>query len=163
MGNCTHGGTGNLCGSCDENSYNLGPICAKCSDSMLPSVLLALAVAAAALKLFWRFSKTSGVVAAEMNCVLSCGSKKGGFEVAVELKQTMKERFGWASDSIYMDCDAMDDKPGTKRVPVTDAQGNEVIDPETGKVVMKSLNDDWHVFFREGVADAPAMLFSLTE
>ena len=43
----------------------------------------------------------------------------------IDLKKDMKERFGWASDSIYMDCDAMDDKPGTKKVPVTDEQGNE--------------------------------------
>ena len=46
---------------------------------------------------------------------------------------------------------------------MTDEPGNEVIDPATGKVVMKSLNDDWHVFFREGVADTPSMLFSPTE
>ena len=130
---------------------------------MLPSILLALAMALVALALFWRFSETSGVIAAEMNCVLSFGSKKGGFEVAVELKQTMKERFGWASDSIYMDCDAMDDKPGTEYEPVKDEFGNDRIDPETGKVVMKAMNCFWHVFFREGVADAPSMLFSLAE
>ena len=79
-----------------------------------------------------------------------------------ELKQTMKDQFKWPADSIYMDCDAMDDKPGTKKIPVTDEHGHQVTDEE-GRVVMKSLNDDWHVFFREGVADAPAMLFSLTE
>ena len=32
-----------------------------------------------------------------------------------------------------------------------------------GTPMMKSINADWHVFFREGVSDAPAMLFSLTE
>ena len=54
-------------------------------------------------------------------------------------------------------------RDGLDAVPsLTGALEND-IDPETGKVVMKSLNDDWHVFFREGVADAPSMLFSLTE
>ena len=141
MGNCSRGATGNLCGDCEHGFYTLGPICAECGDSTASkaqSVLLAMAVVAALLALFWRLTNVSDVTATEMNCVLSFGSKKGGFEVAVELKQTMKERFGWASDSIYMDCDAMDDKPGTEYEPVKDEFGNDRIDPETGEVMMKA-------------------------
>ena len=56
----------------------------------------------------------------------------------------------------------MEDTLGTKTVLVTDQNGHGVKDEE-GNVAMKSLNDEWHIFFREGLATAPAMLFSLTE
>ena len=108
VGNCSKGATGNLCGSCQPHYYNIGPLCFECSDSMVVPALIAVAVAASALCIFWRLTKTAGTNAAEMNCVLSFGSKKGGFEVAQELKHTMAEQFSWPSDSIYMDCDAME-------------------------------------------------------
>ena len=59
-------------------------------------------------------------------------------------------------------CDAVEDKLGTEKFSVTDENGHHVKDEE-GNIVMKSINDEWHLFFREGLATAPAMLFSLTE
>eukprot|EP01045_Picozoa_sp_COSAG04_P034508 COSAG04_NODE_7584_length_1103_cov_1.003984_2_plen_44_part_01 len=44
----------------------------------------------------------------------------------------------------------MENKLGTEKVPVIDEKGYEVKDEE-GNVAMKSLNDEWHIFFREGL------------
>ena len=106
---------------------------------MAVPALIAALVGAAALGIFWRLTKTAGTNAAEMNCVLSFGSKKGGFELAQELKHTMAEQFSWPSDSIYMDCDAMEDKPGTVKELVLDENGAQHYGDDDGTPMMNAV------------------------
>eukprot|EP01043_Picozoa_sp_COSAG02_P062626 COSAG02_NODE_8687_length_2479_cov_1.220168_1_plen_787_part_01 len=153
VGNCSEGATGNLCGSCDQGFFNLGPLCQECSASPLLPLLTALVAAAVALRLLWRLTDVKGLAPTDVNCVLSFGSRQGGFEIALELKRQMLTQFDWPDDSVYIDSDAMEHKPETVRTERSDAEGN---------TYFVSLNPYWHIYFRESVCDSPSMLFSLT-
>eukprot|EP01051_Picozoa_sp_SAG22_P022732 SAG22_NODE_5564_length_992_cov_1.128779_1_plen_59_part_10 len=58
--------------------------------------------------------------------------------LAVQLKETMTKRFAWPPDSVYIDCDAMDNKPGTRQEVRTNR--------ETGEQFTANINDEWHVY-----------------
>eukprot|EP01047_Picozoa_sp_COSAG01_P011217 COSAG01_NODE_490_length_16356_cov_34.781898_8_plen_2008_part_00 len=153
VGNCSVVGTGgSLCASCAQHYYQVGSSCHKCA-SPVPTVVLVCVAIILLARIFWYFTALPDLF--HMNCVLSFGSRDGGFEYARELKEDLAERFYWPKHTIYIDRDALPGKEGTTADLVRNSSGKALY--------TRYLNPDWHKFYREAMVDAPAMLFSLTK
>eukprot|EP01047_Picozoa_sp_COSAG01_P018076 COSAG01_NODE_973_length_12368_cov_12.435732_2_plen_1763_part_00 len=184
-GTCSEATTGDFCDACVPNHFSIGSFCVRCADSKWIAALAIGAFAAFVWSLVWRMTALPD--AFSIYAVLSFGSRDGGFEAAQRMKAALaNERFGWSPDTIYIDRDALPDKPGTRDVPVCDSLdcphrhycGDESCAGECGVThdgeacsgacrgnvqYTKFLNPDWHKYYRGAMAEAPAMVFLLTE
>lgn len=152
VGKCSSGATGRFCTGCSESYFEAGPLCVPCATSKWISAAFLCLVGVAVTRLFWKMAYEPDEFA--IKCVLSFGSRQGGFEFAKELKTTMMSHFGWERTDIYLDHDALQEMPDTVAETFVD---------DTGTPRTRYLNDNWDTYYRKAMADAPTMCFCLSK
>ena len=85
----------------------------------------------------------------QVNCVLSFGSRQGGFAFAEKLKELIVGQVGWQPTAVYLDRDGLTGKAGTAETAFVD---------DLGKKQTAQLNPSWATYYQSAMEEAPARL-----
>ena len=97
---CVEGHTGPMCSQCEElysRSGTEGP-CYKCNDGenemIIPWIVFSCGCIALSIAL-WKYISGAANTTQEVQCVMSFGSRNGGFDFAVGVKKSIQKRMDW--------------------------------------------------------------------